>query len=338
MQAARLESLEQFRKGEASFLLATDVAARGLDILGVQTVINYDCPTTLEPYLHRIGRTARAGEAGLAITFVEDSDRGLLKMVVKKVKATLTNRVVPAATVAGWRERVERLYPQVQEIIEVCGPFTHACVARLFARLVCMCSGISYQLGESWGGCASACLPLVLSSLRNWHHALRLWPKARPFLKMIVRCLSRVQRPAMCAHRALPIVLYFNVDGAVGTCGLSSWPLQEEKQEKELRKAEMLGDKAVNMIEHRSEIMSRPKKEWFQSGKEKQDVSDASRERMTQDAEATRRGKNARAVRNAEQKGAPLCSQLLESPCIMERCTVGYSSVLSVFVNVSISN
>jgi hypothetical protein len=119
VQAARLESLEQFRKGEVSFLLATDVAARGLDILGVQTVINYDCPTTLEPYLHRIGRTARAGEAGLAITFVEDGDRGLLKLIVKKVKASLTNRVVPAATVAGWRARTERLYPQVQDVIDV---------------------------------------------------------------------------------------------------------------------------------------------------------------------------------------------------------------------------
>lgn len=52
-QAARLESLEAFRKGEAAFLLATDVAARGLDILGVETVINFDCPSQLATYLHR---------------------------------------------------------------------------------------------------------------------------------------------------------------------------------------------------------------------------------------------------------------------------------------------
>jgi ATP-dependent RNA helicase DDX27 len=60
-QAARLESLEKFRRREVAFLLATDVAARGLDIMGVQVVVNFDCPRTLETYLHRIGRTARAG-------------------------------------------------------------------------------------------------------------------------------------------------------------------------------------------------------------------------------------------------------------------------------------
>eukprot|EP00887_Chlorella_sp_A99_P002207 scaffold21.g2207.t1 len=77
--AARLESLERFRRGELAFLLATDVAARGLDILGVEAVVNYDAPAQLAPYLHRVGRTARAGAAGRAVTFVEDGDRPLLK-------------------------------------------------------------------------------------------------------------------------------------------------------------------------------------------------------------------------------------------------------------------
>ena len=87
LQAARLEALERFRTGEAKFLLATDVAARGLDILGVDTVVNFDCPPSVDTYLHRIGRTARAGEGGLSITFVEDGDRAVVKGVVKKVRS-----------------------------------------------------------------------------------------------------------------------------------------------------------------------------------------------------------------------------------------------------------
>ena len=69
------------KQGEAAFLLATDVAARGLDILGVDAVINYDAPPALSAYLHRIGRTARAGRAGRAVTFADDSTRSLLKDV-----------------------------------------------------------------------------------------------------------------------------------------------------------------------------------------------------------------------------------------------------------------
>ncbi len=68
-------------QGEVAFLLCTDVAARGLDILGVETVLNYDAPTTLTSYLHRVGRTARAGSKGLAVTCVEDGDRQLVKQV-----------------------------------------------------------------------------------------------------------------------------------------------------------------------------------------------------------------------------------------------------------------
>lgn len=58
------------------------MAARGLDILGVEVVINFDAPDSISSYLHRIGRTARAGAGGRAVTFVEDSDRSLLKEVL----------------------------------------------------------------------------------------------------------------------------------------------------------------------------------------------------------------------------------------------------------------
>ena len=74
-------SFEMVRQGDAAFLLATDVAARGLDILGVEAVVNFDAPGSLSSYMHRIGRTARAGAAGRAVTFAEDADRPLLKEV-----------------------------------------------------------------------------------------------------------------------------------------------------------------------------------------------------------------------------------------------------------------
>ena len=73
-QATRERNLDRFRAGKVSVLVATEVAARGLDVDNVTHVVNYDCPEDGKMYLHRIGRTARAGHAGVAITFVEHSE------------------------------------------------------------------------------------------------------------------------------------------------------------------------------------------------------------------------------------------------------------------------
>ena len=89
-QAQRERSLAAFRKGQVSVLVATDIAARGIDIDGVTHVINFDLPNVPESYVHRIGRTARAGHAGMAISFCDASERAHLRGIEKLIRARLT--------------------------------------------------------------------------------------------------------------------------------------------------------------------------------------------------------------------------------------------------------
>jgi superfamily II DNA/RNA helicase len=82
-QGARERALRAFRSGKVDVLVATDVAARGLDVSGVTHVINYDCPEDAETYVHRIGRTGRAGATGVAVTFVDWEDMPRWRLVDK---------------------------------------------------------------------------------------------------------------------------------------------------------------------------------------------------------------------------------------------------------------
>nr|WP_321986738.1 DEAD/DEAH box helicase [uncultured Lichenicoccus sp.] len=82
-QAARERALAAFRGGEVTVLVATDVAARGIDIADVTHVINFDIPNTPETYVHRIGRTARAGQRGVAVSLCDPSERAFLRAIEK---------------------------------------------------------------------------------------------------------------------------------------------------------------------------------------------------------------------------------------------------------------
>jgi ATP-dependent RNA helicase RhlE len=94
-QPQREKALEAFRSGRTKILVATDIAARGLDIDGVTHVVNYDVPNVPEQYVHRIGRTARAGAAGVAISFVSDDERAYLRDIERLTRQRIALAPLP---------------------------------------------------------------------------------------------------------------------------------------------------------------------------------------------------------------------------------------------------
>ncbi len=95
-QMQRDRVMQKFRGGTANILVATDVAARGIDVKGVDAVINYDIPQETEQYVHRIGRTGRAGTTGKSFTFVDKRERGKLKDIERYTKATVAKHELPS--------------------------------------------------------------------------------------------------------------------------------------------------------------------------------------------------------------------------------------------------
>lgn len=203
-QEQRLRALQLFRDGQVNFLMATDLASRGLDIKGIETVINYDMPNQAAQYLHRVGRTARAGKTGRSLTLVGEADRKMLKSVIKHSAGgeNIRHRVVPAESAAKWSKRIADLKDEISMV------------------------------------------------------------------------------------------------------------LQEEKEEKQIRQAEMELKKGKNMIDHEKEIFSRPARTWFQSEKEKnkaaasskQEHENANKKDSGVDATAPKRGKFAGLSRRAKRR------------------------------------
>jgi len=104
-QGERLATLEKFKKGEVEVMVATDVAARGLDIAELPAVINYDLPYAPEDYVHRIGRTGRAGASGTAMSLMTPDDQRLLADIEKLVKKTIVREALVIEGSSGRGER-----------------------------------------------------------------------------------------------------------------------------------------------------------------------------------------------------------------------------------------
>ncbi|ATU08042.1 DEAD/DEAH box helicase [Methanohalophilus portucalensis] len=116
-QAQRERVMANFRKGEIETLVATDVAARGIDVENIEAVFNYDIPQDEESYVHRIGRTGRAGKEGVAITFASGKDIRKIKDIQKHTKAKITRKNVPSQSDVE-DIRAEMLSQNVKKIID----------------------------------------------------------------------------------------------------------------------------------------------------------------------------------------------------------------------------
>ena len=115
-QAQRDRVMRRFRTGQAEILIATDVAARGLDIKGVSHVFNFDIPESPEAYVHRIGRTGRAGQAGIAITLVTPREIRWLRQIERIVRSRIELKRLPTLVDVAEKRRVQML-DQVKELL-----------------------------------------------------------------------------------------------------------------------------------------------------------------------------------------------------------------------------
>ena len=133
-QQARERAVDQLKRGKLDILIATDVAARGLDVERIGHVVNYDIPYDSEAYVHRIGRTGRAGRTGMAILFVTNREMRMSRTIERATNSRISPMKVPSPETVAER-RLSRLGEQIQETINGDLDFMKNAVAELCQQL-----------------------------------------------------------------------------------------------------------------------------------------------------------------------------------------------------------
>jgi ATP-dependent RNA helicase RhlE len=113
-QGQRTRALADFKNGKITVLVATDIAARGLDIAQLPAVVNYDLPMVAQDYVHRIGRTGRAGAEGLALSLVSREEEGLLRDIRRLLKQDIAIEPIEGFEPT-WNLRLDNLAPAVRK-------------------------------------------------------------------------------------------------------------------------------------------------------------------------------------------------------------------------------